>query len=82
MLEYRSITGGLLVQDRDKAEFDAPVPGEKVEKSEWQVVTRRQPSPSQLADLKFAWLVAKCVKSNAIVFLAGTVPWSGWERAK
>ncbi|HUE14016.1 MAG TPA: bifunctional phosphoribosylaminoimidazolecarboxamide formyltransferase/IMP cyclohydrolase [Planctomycetaceae bacterium] len=70
-LEYRSISGGLLVQDRDKAEFDhasRPSVGE-AEEAEWRVVTRRSPSPSQLADLKFAWLVAKRVKSNAIVFV-------------
>ena len=69
-LEYRSISGGLLVQDRDKAEFDRasrPSAGE-AEEAEWRVVTRRAPSPAQLADLKFAWLVAKRVKSNAIVF--------------
>ena len=70
MLEYRSISGGLLVQDRDKAEFDRgsrPFAGE-AEEAQWRVVTRRAPSPSQFADLKFAWLVAKRVKSNAIVF--------------
>ena len=32
-------------------------------------MTRKSPSPAQLADLKFAWLVAKRVKSNAIVFV-------------
>jgi len=38
---------------------------------ELRVVTRRQPTPSQLHDLLFAWRVAKYVKSNAIVFCAG-----------
>ncbi len=70
-LEYRSISGGLLVQDRDKAEFDRPSrpSAGDAEGAEWRVVTRKSPSAAQLADLKFAWLVAKRVKSNAIVFV-------------
>ncbi len=32
-----------------------------------KVVTKRQPTPQEMADLRFAWLVAKHVKSNAIV---------------
>ena len=35
-----------------------------------RVVTKKQPTPQQLADLMFAWRVAKFVKSNAIVFCA------------
>ena len=35
---------------------------------EMRVVTRTRPEPSQLADLRFAWRVARFVKSNAIVF--------------
>jgi phosphoribosylaminoimidazolecarboxamide formyltransferase/IMP cyclohydrolase len=70
-LEYRSITGGLLVQDHDKAEFDLPGGSATSDAaaSEWRVVTRRAPTAAELADLKFAWLVAKHVKSNAIVFV-------------
>jgi phosphoribosylaminoimidazolecarboxamide formyltransferase / IMP cyclohydrolase len=56
--ELRSISGGLLVQDRDAVE-----PG-----GEWKVVTRRAPSPQELAALRFGWRVCKHVKSNAIVF--------------
>jgi len=69
-LDYRSISGGLLVQDHDKAEFDQASRASTghAEAAEWRVVTRRAPSASQLADLKFAWLIAKHVKSNAIVF--------------
>jgi phosphoribosylaminoimidazolecarboxamide formyltransferase/IMP cyclohydrolase len=58
-LEYRSICGGLLVQTRDIGQ---------VALSELKVVSRRQPTPRQLADLQFAWRVAKFVKSNAIVY--------------
>jgi phosphoribosylaminoimidazolecarboxamide formyltransferase / IMP cyclohydrolase len=57
--EYRSVNGGLLVQSRDES---------MVEASDLKVVTRRQPSPSELEDLLFAWRVCKFVKSNAIVY--------------
>jgi phosphoribosylaminoimidazolecarboxamide formyltransferase/IMP cyclohydrolase len=58
-LEYRSVTGGLLTQTRDTGTIDA---------AGLKVVTRRQPSQAELADLMFAWRVCKFVKSNAIVF--------------
>jgi len=57
-LDFRRIAGGLLVQDRD----DQPDP-----ETEYRVVTERQPSPTELRDLKFAWKVCRHVKSNAIV---------------
>jgi phosphoribosylaminoimidazolecarboxamide formyltransferase / IMP cyclohydrolase len=57
-LEYKSVTGGLLVQTRDDGIVRA---------SELRVVTRRQPSDRELQDLLMAWRVAKYVKSNAIV---------------
>jgi phosphoribosylaminoimidazolecarboxamide formyltransferase / IMP cyclohydrolase len=57
--ELRSVTGGLLVQTRDQARITA---------DELRVVTRRKPTPAELADLLFAWRVCKFVKSNAIVF--------------
>lgn len=59
MLEYRRVSGGLLIQDRD----DAPE-----NRLDWEVVTQREPTAAELEDLKFAWLVCKHVKSNAIVF--------------
>jgi phosphoribosylaminoimidazolecarboxamide formyltransferase/IMP cyclohydrolase len=58
-LEYRSVTGGLLIQTRDTGCVDA---------KDLKVVTRRKPTPTELADLLFAWRVCKFVKSNAIVF--------------
>ncbi len=58
-LEYRSVSGGLLAQTRDQG---------RVRIGELKVVSRRQPTPGQLADLLFAWRVAKFVKSNAIVY--------------
>ena len=60
--EFRRVTGGLLVQDRDEATDH---------NSEWKVVTSRQPTDSERADLEFAWLVCKHVKSNAILFAKG-----------
>ena len=53
------ITGGLLVQDRDKG---------MVTRDELKCVTKRQPSEQELRDCLFAWTVAKHVKSNAIVY--------------
>ncbi len=61
-LDARSISGGLLLMDRDAVE---PV-------SEWKQVSRRAPSPDELAALRFAWRVCKHVKSNAIVFSDGS----------
>ena len=58
-LEYRSVTGGLLIQTRDTGSVDA---------TGLKVVTRRKPTQTELADLLFAWRVCKFVKSNAIVF--------------
>ena len=69
-LEYRSISGGLLVQDHDQAEFDGKSRASGEQATEWKVVTRKSPTAAQLADLKFAWIVAKRVKSNAIVYVA------------
>ena len=58
-LELRSVAGGVLVQSRDASTTDIAT---------CRVVTQRAPSPQELADLDFAWRVAKHVKSNAIVF--------------
>jgi phosphoribosylaminoimidazolecarboxamide formyltransferase / IMP cyclohydrolase len=52
------IAGGLLVQNSDDAVEDT---------SKWRVVTEKQPTAVELAELLFAWKVAKHVKSNAIV---------------
>ncbi len=62
--ELRSVTGGLLVQDRDLADL---------EEDRLTVPTRRQPTAAELTDLRFAWRVCKFVKSNAIVFARGAL---------
>jgi phosphoribosylaminoimidazolecarboxamide formyltransferase/IMP cyclohydrolase len=56
----KSVSGGLLVQGRDNAVVDD---------LDLKVVTRRAPTPAEMADLKFAFRVAKHVKSNAIVYV-------------
>ena len=57
--ELKTVGGGVLVQTPDTARVDA---------GRLKLVTRARPSPAQIADLVFAWRVAKFVKSNAIVF--------------
>ncbi len=59
--DFKRIGGGLLVQS-----FDT----HPVQPHEWRVVTKRPPSPQEMDDLRFAWRIAKFVKSNAIVFCA------------
>lgn len=57
--DVKRIDGGFLVQDRDRFYLN---------RSDLKVVTRRQPSDDELAELLFAWAVCKHVKSNAIVY--------------
>ena len=56
-MTIKTIAGGVLAQTRDNGHLGA-----------LRVVTRRQPTASELADCRFAWAVAKHVKSNAIVY--------------
>jgi phosphoribosylaminoimidazolecarboxamide formyltransferase/IMP cyclohydrolase len=58
-LDYKRITGGLLVQDWDLDHITATA---------LKVVTQRAPHEQELKDLLFAWKVVKFVKSNAIVY--------------
>jgi phosphoribosylaminoimidazolecarboxamide formyltransferase/IMP cyclohydrolase len=58
-LTVKTVAGGLLVQDRDAG---------MVGPRDLKVVTERAPTPAEIADLLFAWRVAKHVKSNAIVY--------------
>ena len=57
--DYRRVSGGLLVQDRDVITLD---------RSALRVVTRRPPEDREIEDLLFAWKVVRFVKSNAIVY--------------
>jgi phosphoribosylaminoimidazolecarboxamide formyltransferase/IMP cyclohydrolase len=60
-ISYRSISGGLLMQETDQGIIDL---------TQFQVVSQRQPTPQEIADMHFAWRVVRFVKSNAIVFAA------------
>ncbi|WP_294945390.1 bifunctional phosphoribosylaminoimidazolecarboxamide formyltransferase/IMP cyclohydrolase [Sulfurivirga sp.] len=57
--DFKRVTGGLLVQDRDLG---------MVSRDQLRVVSRRAPTEQEIHDLLFAWKVAKFVKSNAIVY--------------
>jgi phosphoribosylaminoimidazolecarboxamide formyltransferase/IMP cyclohydrolase len=59
-LDYRRVDGGMLIQTRDISPDDF---------ADMKTVTRRAPTAQELADLRFAWLVCKHVKSNAIVLV-------------
>ena len=59
-LLLKSIAGGILVQSRDNGRL-----------GDLKVVTKRAPTDQELADCRFAWTVAKHVKSNAIVYAKG-----------
>jgi phosphoribosylaminoimidazolecarboxamide formyltransferase/IMP cyclohydrolase len=57
--DFKRVGGGFLMQSAD---------ARNVAPDELRVVTKKAPTPSQIADLLFAWRVAKYVKSNAIVY--------------
>ena len=59
MMSLRRVTGGILLQERDLGAVD-------IENS--QVVTKRKPTPDEIAALKFAWRIVKYVKSNAVIY--------------
>ncbi len=57
-MEYRGVLGGLLAQTPDRIDLgEAPI----------KTVSRREPTADEMADMRFAWRVAKHAKSNAIV---------------
>jgi phosphoribosylaminoimidazolecarboxamide formyltransferase / IMP cyclohydrolase len=60
--DFRQVTGGLLVQDRDRAQAD---------RTGMEVVTGRPPTEEEWRDLLFAWQVCRHAKSNAIVLARG-----------
>ncbi len=55
-LDYRRISGGVLLQDRDRELI-----------KEWRVVSKRQPTEEEKKDLIFAFKIVKHVKSNSVV---------------
>ncbi|HMG76142.1 MAG TPA: bifunctional phosphoribosylaminoimidazolecarboxamide formyltransferase/IMP cyclohydrolase, partial [Pyrinomonadaceae bacterium] len=59
-VEYKQISGGMLVQTRDT---------HRLKREDLKVVTKRAPSDKEIDDLLFAWTVCKHTKSNAIVYV-------------
>ena len=62
-LDFKRIVGGLLLQERDLGRLE--------DLGKLRVATRRRPTPAEYEALAFAWIVAKHVKSNAIVYARG-----------
>jgi phosphoribosylaminoimidazolecarboxamide formyltransferase / IMP cyclohydrolase len=62
----RPITGGLLLQDPH---------GFVADRSDWRVVTQRQPTEAEMGDAELAWRVCGWVKSNAIVLAKDGTAW-------
>ncbi len=58
--EYKQISGGMLVQNHD---------AHRLQREDLKVVTKRQPTETEIEDLLFAWTVCKHTKSNAIVYV-------------
>ncbi len=58
-LDFKRVANGLLVQDKDQGH---------ISETDIKVVSKRQPTKQQMADMLFAWKVGKFVKSNAIVY--------------
>ena len=58
-VEYKQISGGMLVQTRDT---------HQLKREDLKVVTKREPTEDEIRDLMFAWTVCKHTKSNAIVY--------------
>ncbi|MDE0297073.1 MAG: bifunctional phosphoribosylaminoimidazolecarboxamide formyltransferase/IMP cyclohydrolase [Candidatus Poribacteria bacterium] len=61
--QIRNVTGGLLLQDRDRREIGP---------DELQVVSKREPTDAELESLLFGWRACKHVKSNCILLAQGT----------
>jgi phosphoribosylaminoimidazolecarboxamide formyltransferase/IMP cyclohydrolase len=59
LVEYKQISGGMLVQTRDT---------HRMKREGLNVVTKRAPAEKEIDDLLFAWTVCKHTKSNAIVY--------------
>jgi phosphoribosylaminoimidazolecarboxamide formyltransferase/IMP cyclohydrolase len=58
-LQFRSLSGGFLVQERDS---------QRVRREELRIVTKRAPTGDEVRDMLFAFIVCKHVKSNSIVY--------------
>lgn len=57
---YKSVAGGMIFQQKDSS---------KIENAVLKTVTKKSPTEAELSDLKFAWVISKHTKSNAIVYV-------------
>ncbi len=62
-LDFRTVSGGALLQDKDLVTLDV---------NNLKVMTEKKPTKAQMDSLIFAWKIAKHVKSNAIILTKGT----------
>jgi phosphoribosylaminoimidazolecarboxamide formyltransferase / IMP cyclohydrolase len=62
--DIKRVGSGILIQTADNHE---------IAESDLKIISAKQPTPAQMADMLFAWNVAKYVKSNAIVFCANSM---------
>jgi phosphoribosylaminoimidazolecarboxamide formyltransferase/IMP cyclohydrolase len=62
-IDYRSVVGGFLAQERDIREPD---------RKSWKIVTKKKPSKEDLEAMEFAVKSVKHVKSNSVIFVKGT----------
>jgi len=62
-MDFRSVVGGFLAQERDVKE---------PERKNWRIVTKKKPSEKDLESMEFAVKCIKYVKSNSVVFVKGT----------
>ncbi len=75
--DVRLLAVGPIAADFDQTDLDVKplgqavlvqaVDNQPISSETWQVITRREPTEAEMVDLRFAWLVCKHVKSNAIV---------------
>jgi len=74
-LMYKSVVGGLVVQERDILEPNV---------QKWEVATKKAPTPDQLKSMVFAFKAVRHVKSNSVVFVQGekTVGIGGGQTAR
>jgi phosphoribosylaminoimidazolecarboxamide formyltransferase / IMP cyclohydrolase len=64
-MEWRQVSGGILLQSADRVREPGDDP------ANWQLKSGAPVSPAQLADLAFAWKACRAVKSNAILLASG-----------
>jgi phosphoribosylaminoimidazolecarboxamide formyltransferase / IMP cyclohydrolase len=64
-MEWRQVSGGILLQSADRVREPGDDP------ANWQLTCGAPVSPAQLADLEFAWRACRAVKSNAILLASG-----------